>query len=60
MLAAARDAAHAAEEARRAAETAARRAANLVYWQPVLDAARAAIARILNDWRKFNRAAEEF
>lgn len=48
-LAAARDAAYAAEEARLAAETAARRAANLIHWQPVLDAARAALPDWLTD-----------
>ena len=45
-LAAERDRACAEEEARLAAAAAARREANLVYWQPVLDAARAA----LPDW----------
>lgn len=48
-LAAERDAAYAAEKARLTAETAARRAANLVYWQPVLDAARAALPDWLTD-----------
>lgn len=48
-LAAERDAAYAAEKARLAAETAARRAANLVYWQPVLDAARAALPEWLTE-----------
>ena len=42
-LAAERDRAYAAADAQRHAETAARRAENLVHWQPVLDAARAAL-----------------
>lgn len=48
-LAAERDRALYAEEARLAAETAASRAANLVYWQPVLDAARAALPEWLTE-----------
>lgn len=48
-LAAERDAAYAAEKARLTAETAARRKANLVHWQPVLDAARAALPDWLTD-----------